>query len=85
MNEKARSFTPEEMQIRQADEFDSDALALLLAELGYPTVTSPARERLIDGKRAGDSVLVAVYNSKVAEWRSCAAPDFRIALRPLAS
>lgn len=65
MNEKAKSFTPEEMQIRQADESDSDVLALLLAELGYPTETSQVRERLIDSNRVGDSVLVAVYNSKV--------------------
>lgn len=65
MNEKARSFTPEEMQIWQADESDSDALALLLAELSYPTEPSQASERLIDIKRASDSVLVADINSKV--------------------
>lgn len=65
MTQQALSFTPEEMQIRQADEPDADALALLVAELGYPTEASQARERLIDIKRAGDSVLVAAHNSKV--------------------
>ncbi len=35
MTQQALSFTPEEMQIRQTDE--PDALALLVAELGYPT------------------------------------------------
>jgi len=34
MTQQALSFTPEEMQIRQAEEPDADALALLVAELG---------------------------------------------------
>lgn len=53
------------MQIRRANESDADALALLVAELGYPTDASRARERLIDINRAGDLVLVADFNSKV--------------------
>ncbi len=65
MTDEISSFTPEEMQIRRANESDADALALLAAELGYPTEASQARTRLIDINRAGDAVLVAAFNSKV--------------------
>ena len=65
VTKKAMDFKPAEMRIRHADETDADALALLAAELGYPTTPSQARERLIEIKRAGDAVLVAAYNSKV--------------------
>lgn len=65
MTRKTSSFVIEEMQIRQANEFDADALALLVEELGYPTKASQARTRLLDINRAGDAVLVAVYESKV--------------------
>jgi GNAT superfamily N-acetyltransferase len=61
------SFVEEEIKIRQADESDANALALLVAERGfdYPTELSLVRERLIDLYRAGDCILVAVYDSKV--------------------
>lgn len=61
------SFIKEEIEIRQADESDTNALALLVAERGfdYPTEISLVRERLSSLNRAGDCVLVAVYDSKV--------------------
>lgn len=65
MNNEVSSFTPEEMQIRQAMTSDAEAPAALVAKLGYPTEPSQASERLIDINRTGDSVLVAAFNSKV--------------------
>ena len=65
MNEKASNIVIEEVKIRQADESDAELPASLIAELGYPTETLQARERLIDINRAGDIVLVAAFNSKV--------------------
>ena len=61
------SFIEEEIKIRQADESDANALALLVAERGfdYPTEISLVRERLIDLNRAGDCILVAADDSKV--------------------
>lgn len=61
------SFTKEEINIRQADESDANALALLVAERGfdYPTESSLVRERLADLIGAGDCLLVAVYDLKV--------------------
>lgn len=61
------NFAKEEINIRQADESDANALALLVAERGfdYPTEISLVRERLADLIGAGDCSLVAVYNSKV--------------------
>lgn len=64
MNQSS-NFLPEEIEIRQAGEEDSGALAELVAELGYPTEKSQARERLKDLNDAGDSVLVAIHNSNV--------------------
>ena len=61
------NFVKEEIKIREANESEADALALLVAERGfdYPTETSLVRERLNDLIRAGDCILVAVYNSNV--------------------
>ncbi|HEX8265249.1 MAG TPA: GNAT family N-acetyltransferase [Pyrinomonadaceae bacterium] len=61
------NFAKEEIYIRQADESDANALALLVAERGfdYPTEISLVRERLADLIGAGDCCLVAVYNSNV--------------------
>jgi GNAT superfamily N-acetyltransferase len=60
-------FVKEEIKIRQADESDAEALALLVAERGfdYPTEISLVRERLSDLMSAGDFILVAVYDSKI--------------------
>jgi GNAT superfamily N-acetyltransferase len=60
-------FIKEEIEIRQADDSDANTLALLVAERGfdYPTEISLVRERLSDLIRAGDCILVAVYDSKV--------------------
>ncbi len=60
------NFVKEEIKIRQADDSDTNALALLVAERGfdYPTEISLVRERLNDLIRAGDRILVAVYDSK---------------------
>lgn len=65
MTQEALDFIIEEIQIRRAGESDSDALALLVGELGYPTEATQARTRLLDINRAGDAVLVAVYQSKI--------------------
>lgn len=61
------NFIIEEIDIRQADEADAEALAALVAERGfdYPTETSLVRERLSDLNRAGDHILVAVYDAKI--------------------
>jgi GNAT superfamily N-acetyltransferase len=63
---KTSSLNKEAIEIRQADESDTNALASLLAERGfdYPTEISLVRERLSDLLRAGDCILVAVYDSK---------------------
>ena len=57
----------EEIKIRQAEESDSNELAVLLAEPGfdYPTEISFVKDRLIELFRAGDRILVAVYDSKI--------------------
>ncbi|HEX8289882.1 MAG TPA: GNAT family N-acetyltransferase [Pyrinomonadaceae bacterium] len=64
---QASSFIKEEIKIRQADDSDANALAALVAERGfdYPTEISLVRQRLSDLIRAGDCILVAVYDSKV--------------------
>lgn len=64
---RTSKFGIEEINIRQADESDADALALLVADTGfdYPTEVSLVRERLTDLNRAGDCILVAVCKSKV--------------------
>jgi GNAT superfamily N-acetyltransferase len=61
------NFANEEIKIREADESDAEALALLVAERGfdYPTGISLVRERFNDLIHAGDCILVAVYDSKV--------------------
>lgn len=61
------SFIKEEINIRQANETDATALALLIAERGfdYPTEISLVRKRLADSIGAGDCLLVAVYDSKI--------------------
>lgn len=56
---------PEELEIRQANESDIDALAALVAELGYPTEVSIVGERLNDLTGAGGTVLVAVQTQNV--------------------
>ena len=68
MTQTSSSIEKEEIEIRQADESDTNALASLVAERGfdYPTEISLVRERLSNLNRAGDCILVAVYNSKVA-------------------
>jgi GNAT superfamily N-acetyltransferase len=60
-------FKTEKMEIRRANESDTEALASLVAEKGfdYPTELSLVRERLRDLTGAGDCILVAVYDSKV--------------------
>lgn len=58
-------FNIAELQIRQANESDANALALLLDELSYPTEIASVRERLIDLHNFGDCLLVALYRSKV--------------------
>ena len=65
MMQEAADFTIKELRIRKADKSDGESLALLAAELGYPTTPSQARERLVEIKRAGDTVLVADCNAKV--------------------
>lgn len=62
---QASGFTNEEMDIRQADERDADALTSLVAELGYPTESSSVRGPLTNLNSVGDCVLVAVCNSKI--------------------
>lgn len=61
------SFVKEEITIRQADESDANALAVLVAERGfdYPTEISLVRERLSELIHAGDCILVAARDSKV--------------------
>jgi predicted N-acetyltransferase YhbS len=61
------SFNREDVKIRLTDEADTNSLALLLAERGfnYPTENSLVGERFSELNRAGDCVLVAVYESKV--------------------
>lgn len=61
------SFIKEEINIRQADESDADALALLVVEPGfdYPTEISLVRERLADLIGTGDCILVAVDDAKI--------------------
>lgn len=57
----------EELKIRRADLADVDALASLVAErgFGYPTETALVRERLEELTRAGDCVLLAIYEAKI--------------------
>jgi GNAT superfamily N-acetyltransferase len=64
---RTSNFVKEELKIRQVDESDANALALLVAERGfdYPTEISLVRERLADLIGAGDCILVAIYDSKV--------------------
>ena len=64
---QTKIFVKEEIKIRQANESDANALALLVAERGfdYPTETSLVRERLSDLIGAGDSILVATDDSKL--------------------
>lgn len=64
---RSSSFILEEMVFRQARESDVDALASLVAERGfdYPTDISLVRQRFDDLTRAGDCILVAVYDSKI--------------------
>ena len=80
-------FIREEINIRQADETDALALALLVAERGfdYPTEISLVRERLADLIGAGDCILVAVYDSKVIGMHCCTARAFFTAHRTDAS
>jgi GNAT superfamily N-acetyltransferase len=61
------SFVKDEIKIRQANQLDAEALALLVAERGfdYPTELSLVRQRFDDLNSAGDCILVAVYDSKV--------------------
>ncbi len=60
-----QEFNIEEIKIRRADEADAITLALLVAELGYPTEASLVSERLRDLTNVGDCILVALYNSKI--------------------
>ena len=62
---QSSDFIIKELRIRQANESDTDALAALIAELGYPTETSAIRARLADLYNYGDCILVAIDNSKV--------------------
>lgn len=57
----------EEIKIRQAEESDSNELAVLLAEPGfdYPTEISFVKDRLTELLNAGDCILVAVLDSKI--------------------
>lgn len=57
----------DKLDIRQANDTDAEALALLVAEraFGYPTEVSVLREGLMDLTAAGDCLLVAVCDSKV--------------------
>ena len=67
MTQTSSSIKKEKIEIRRADESDTNALASLVAERGfdYPTEISLVRERFSDLHRAGDYILVAVYNSKI--------------------
>ncbi len=52
--------------IRMAGEFDAEAVAGLLGELGYPTSTDAAAKRLAEfGDSDRDHVLVAVIDGRV--------------------
>ena len=64
---KISNFDIEILEIREAGEADSDALASLVAERGfdYPTENSLLRGRLKDLTAAGDRVLVADYDSEI--------------------
>ena len=62
---RTTSFQIEEIEIRAAEERDADALAALIAELGYPTEVSIVGERLNDLTRTGGSVLVAAHKQNV--------------------
>ena len=59
------TLNADEISIRQASESDAEALASLVAELGYPTEPATALQRLDDATKAGDCVLVAVHHSRV--------------------
>ncbi|WP_210517891.1 GNAT family N-acetyltransferase [Hymenobacter terricola] len=54
-----------EVSIRPACEADAKVLALLMAELGYPTQESVLRERLAALPQAGDQALVAITGAQV--------------------
>lgn len=61
------NFDIEKINIRQANEEDSDALAFLIAERGfdYSTDSLLVRERFVNLNQAGDLILVAVLDSEV--------------------
>jgi GNAT superfamily N-acetyltransferase len=61
----AENFKIEDLIIRQATKSDAAALSALVAELDYPTEAPVVRERLTELHRAGDCLLVAVYQSQV--------------------
>ena len=58
-------FMIENLEIRAAVESDADALALLVAQLGYPTESSAVKARLAEIFRIGDSVLVAAHEAEI--------------------
>lgn len=67
MTQTSNLIKKEEIEIRQANESDTNWLASLVSERGfdYPTEVSLVQERFSHLNRAGDCILVAVLNSKV--------------------